>query len=62
MDILKMERVMFLSIVNMKLRDEFEDIKDLCNYYDLNFFEFENKLKEFSLKYVKDINQLKKMF
>lgn len=59
MDFLKMDKNMFLSIVNMKLRDEFESIEDLCNYYDIDFEDIERKLDSLNLKYYRDINQIK---
>ena len=34
-----------LSIVNMKLRDEFDDLYDLCSYYDIKKEELEKRLE-----------------
>ena len=34
-----------LSIVNMKLRDEFDDLDDLCSYYDIKKEELEKRLE-----------------
>lgn len=59
MDILSMDKNMFLSIVNMKLRDEFSSIYDLCSYYDISSLEMDKKLDEFGLIYVESINQLR---
>lgn len=59
MDFLKMDKNMFLSIVNMKLRDEFESIEEFCNYYDIDFEDIERKLDSLNLKYYRDINQIK---
>ena len=61
MDILKMDKNMFLSIVNMKLRDEFSDEKDLCSYYGVEVQDFYDKLKELSLIYDKNNNQIKNL-
>ncbi len=59
MDLLKMDKNMFLSIVNMKLRDEFGDIEDLCSFYEIKKEELFEKLKEFNLYYEREINQIK---
>lgn len=59
MDLLKMDRNMFLSIVNMKLRDEFGDIEDLCSFYEINKEDLFEKLKELNLYYEREINQIK---
>ena len=59
MDLLKMDKNMFLSIFNMKLRDEFGDIEDLCSFYEIKKEELLQKLKEFNLYYEREINQIK---
>ncbi len=56
-----MDKNMFLSIVNMKLRDEFKDDEDLCSYYGIEIREFYNKLSEFCLAYDKGTNQIKNL-
>lgn len=56
-----MDKNMFLSIVNMKLRDFFKDEKELCNYYGINVNEFYDKLNDLGLKYYDDINQIKNL-
>ena len=61
MDFLKLDKNMFISMVNMKLRDEFSNIEDLCSYYDISIEDFNNKLDEFNLKYYIDTNQVKGM-
>jgi hypothetical protein len=40
----KMDVNMLLSIVNMKLRDEFDTLDELCRYYDIEKSELEKKL------------------
>ena len=59
MDFLKFDKNMFVSMVNMKLRDEFSNVEDLCSYYDISLDDFNSKLKEFELEYYRDINQVK---
>lgn len=61
MDLLKMDKNMFLSIVNMKLRDFFKNEKELCSYYDVELSEFYDKLNSLGLKYYEDINQIKNL-
>lgn len=59
MDLLKMDKNMFLSIVNMKLRDEFQSLEDMCSYYDIDVNEINLKLESLSLKYERELNQIK---
>lgn len=59
MDLLKMDKNMFLSIVNMKLRDEFSSDEDLCSYYGIEVQEFNEKLESLNLKYDEEVNQIK---
>lgn len=61
MDLLKMDKNMFLSIVNMKLRDTFENEEELCSYYGIELSEFYDKLSNLGLKYYSDINQIKNL-
>lgn len=59
MDLLKMDKNLFFSIINMKLRDEFKDLHDLCSYYSISIEDMEKKLSEYDYVYIKDINQIK---
>ena len=59
MDFLKMDKNMFFSIVNMKLRDEFDSMEEFCNYYDISVEVVMEKLNSLNMKYHKDINQIK---
>lgn len=59
MDLLKMDKNMFLSIVNTKLRDEFSSDEDLCSYYDIDVKDFNEKLESLNLKYDREVNQIK---
>ncbi|MCY6483893.1 DUF4250 domain-containing protein [Clostridium aestuarii] len=49
--LLSMDPYMLLSIVNMKLRDEFSSFKNLCDYYEIKSEEIEDKLKKIDYKY-----------
>lgn len=52
-----MDKNILLSLINMKLRDEFRSLEDLCKEYDIDEFDIENKLKSIGYKYNKNINQ-----
>ncbi len=52
----RMDVNMLLSIVNMKLRDEFESLDDLCRYYDIEKGELEKKMVSGNYIYNKDKN------
>ena len=56
-DIDKTEPNILLSIINMKLRDEFSDLEDLSKYYDLDKLKLEEKLSDLGYKYSKLNNQ-----
>jgi Domain of unknown function (DUF4250) len=43
--LLNMDSYMTLSIVNMKLRDEFSSLEDFSAYYNITRKEIEDKLK-----------------
>lgn len=52
-----MDKNILLSLINMKLRDEFRSLEDLCKEYDIDEFDIENKLKSIGYKYNKNNNQ-----
>lgn len=55
--LLSMDPYMLLSIVNMKLRDEFSSLKDLCDNYEIKSEEIEDKLKKIDYKYNEQTKQ-----
>lgn len=55
--ILSMDPYILLSIVNMKLRDEFSSLKDLCDNYEIESEEIEDKLKKIDYKYNEQTKQ-----
>ncbi len=55
--LMAMDKNILLSLINMKLRDEFRSLEDLCKEYDIDEFDIENKLKSIGYKYNKNINQ-----
>ena len=50
----EMDVNMLFSIVNMKLRDEFESLEEFCRYYDIEQSEFEKKLADGEYSYSKE--------
>lgn len=57
--ILSMDTYILLSFINTKLRDEFENIKSLCKFYDLEEEDIINKLNTINYKYDTETNQFK---
>lgn len=52
-----MDPYMLLSIVNMKLRDEYSDFEEFCGQYDVPSAEIFDKLRLIGYKYSKETNQ-----
>ena len=46
-----------LSIVNMKLRDEFENLDELARFYDISKEELQDKLNLLGYHYCTETNQ-----
>ena len=57
--ILAMDPNIFLSLINMKLRDNYSSLEKLCDDWDVAIAEVENKLKSIGYEYIQDINQFK---
>ena len=51
--------VMLLSFVNMKLRDEFSDLDELCGVLDVSREDLERRLKALGCAYNEESNQFK---
>ena len=51
--------VMLLSFVNMKLRDEFSDLDELCGVLDVSRLELERRLAAIGYLYNETMNQFK---
>lgn len=49
-----------LSMINMKLRDEFSNLYDFVRYYDLDIEELTNKMSKSGYFYCEKTNQFKK--
>ncbi|TDT71376.1 uncharacterized protein DUF4250 [Hypnocyclicus thermotrophus] len=49
------------SIINMKLRDEFDSLEELVKYYDIDQKELEDKLNEAGYHYESNHNHFTKV-
>lgn len=58
MNYLNLDKEMFYSIVNMKLRDFYSDIEDLCLSEGVELKDFINKMQEYGFEYNSDLNRL----
>lgn len=56
---LSMDTYMLLSFINTKLRDEFESVSSLSNYYDVNEEDIKDRLKSIGYEYDGISNQFK---
>ncbi len=50
---------MLLSVINTKLRDEFQSLDELCKSLDIDRAELEAKLKSAGFEYIPAQNQFK---
>jgi len=50
---------MLLSMINMKLRDEYSDLDSLCEDLDIDRKQLESKLGTIDYKYIPGINQFR---
>lgn len=55
--LIKMDAYMLLSIVNMKLRNEFTSLEAFCDDFDLEVEIITEKLNQIGYIYDKDLNQ-----
>ncbi len=51
--------VMLLSVINMKLRDQYSSLDALCDDMDVSQIEIEEKLKKINYEYDRESNQFK---
>ena len=59
MDIENMEVNILVSIINLKLRDFYSNLDDLCDDMDISKEILINKLKEGNYEYIKENNSFK---
>lgn len=57
MDILPKDPMMLLSFVNMKLRDEYPSLDELCSSMDIDRCVLETTLAEFGFEYSAENNR-----
>lgn len=50
---------MLLSFVNMKLRDSFSDLDDMCDYFDVSKVEIIDKMSSIGYTYIFESNSFK---
>ncbi|MBD5236188.1 MAG: DUF4250 domain-containing protein [Bacteroidales bacterium] len=50
---------MLLSMINMKLRDEYSSLEDLCKSEDIDINILSDKLKNAGFDYMPEINQFR---
>lgn len=58
MDYLSLDKDLFYSVINMKLRDFYSDLRDLCLSENIDIEDFNNKLKEFDFEYDEILNKI----
>lgn len=51
--------IMLLSFINLKLRDEFSSLAELCRAYDADESEIKDKLASAGYEYKEDLNQFR---
>lgn len=51
--------MMLLSYVNLKLRDEYSSLEEMCDKMDISKSEIEDKLASIGYKYNSSVNQFK---
>ncbi|MBD1389245.1 DUF4250 domain-containing protein [Neiella sp. HB171785] len=54
-----MDAFMLLSVVNMKLRNEYSDLNNLCNACDIDCQALQQKLHSIDMEYYPDSNQFR---
>ncbi|OEE74305.1 DUF4250 domain-containing protein [Enterovibrio norvegicus] len=54
-----MDTVMLMSIVNMKLRDEFPSLSELAKYFDIDTVALQTKLAGAGFEYIPEQNQFR---
>ncbi|MFD2179243.1 DUF4250 domain-containing protein [Veronia pacifica] len=54
-----MDPIMLMSIVNMKLRDDFSSLEDLASYFEIDMIALCTKLAEAGFEYQKEQRQFR---
>jgi hypothetical protein len=58
-NIMEMDPFILLSTVNTKLRNDFDSLSALCDYYNLDQSALMNRLGKFGYDYIGEINQFR---
>lgn len=58
-DNLPKDPFMLLSMINMRLRDDYPDLDELCAAMDINKTELTERLKSAGFEYIPSINQFR---
>lgn len=56
---INMDGNILVSMINMKLRDEFEDLNDLCGFYNIDCLTLKEKLKNSGFEYNEGVRQFR---
>ncbi|MDE5870568.1 MAG: DUF4250 domain-containing protein [Muribaculaceae bacterium] len=59
MDLLPKDPAMLMSFVNMKLRDEYRTLEDLCNVYCIDETRLKAQLEAAGYEWMPDIRQFR---
>lgn len=51
--------IMLLSLVNMKLRDEYDSLEELCKDMNIEYAEIISRLENAGFEYFPEINQFR---
>lgn len=54
---LPQDSFMLFSFINMKLRDQYSSLDELCDDLNINRFDLENKLKDAGFTYDSNLNK-----
>ncbi|WP_305813404.1 DUF4250 domain-containing protein [Photobacterium leiognathi] len=54
-----MDPIMLMSIVNMKIRDEFQNLDELVKYYDIDHQKLIDKLASAGFEYLPEAKQFR---
>ncbi|WP_153446340.1 DUF4250 domain-containing protein [Vibrio algicola] len=55
----KMDPIMLMSIVNMKIRDEFGDLENLVKFFDIDQAKLIEKLSSAGFDYLPEVKQFR---
>ncbi|MBD1575137.1 DUF4250 domain-containing protein [Vibrio sp. S11_S32] len=55
----KMDPIMLMSIVNMKIRDEFGDLENLVKFFDIGQAKLIEKLSSAGFDYLPEVKQFR---